>query len=459
LLADIAHQIVRAAYLLALTVVPKGVFSPEPPVPENLGLSLVPAVLAIAAVLYGSARLRATVDTPAARAAAALTWLSVAAALAATLIFRGHRGPLERGVIITALPVWAALATTASVAAGYYLGSDFKNRRMGSLVIVIAAGALQYASAGAFLASPDRMWKDALRRDPANEEALTAVNRPLLRGYRYDDAKKLADRCLAVQPEACACLEARAQINLRKVSDRCLANAPDVCVCLDAKTEAALRATALEAALADAQAAVTHCPERPMSKTVLAETIALQGDPATAEKEAAEAVALGGREDRSRYVLALALQGQGRYDEANEQLKLAVAAGAGRDAKVLAGAIALLQEDLDGAEKWLAPLGGAGSQDAVASYNLALVADKRNNYNAARQGYLATLRIDPCYSSARYNLAHLTWKAGIKEEALHHGRKFAEMAAPGDPMVEQLSAMMGVNLRAPAVPEQLGGAP
>ena len=451
MLADIAHQIVRAAYLLALTVVPKGGLSPEPPAPENLGLGVALAVLAIAAVLYGSVKLRDAVDTPGARAAAALTWIAVAAAFTATLIFRGHRGPLERGVLITALPVWAALAASASVAAGHFLGSSFKNRRMGALVLVLAIGALQYASAAAYIAAPDRMWKDALRRDPANEEALQAVNRPLLRSYRYDDARKLADRCLAVQPEACACLEQRAQIALRRVSDRCLANAPEVCACLDGKNEAMRREKALEDALADAQAAATHCPDRPLSRIVLAEVIALHGDNATAEKEATEAIALGGHEARSHYVLALALQGQARYDEANEHLERAVAAGAGRDAKVLAGAIALLKEDLDGAEKWLAPLGGAGSQDAVATYNLALIADRRNNYNAARQGYLATLRIDPCYSSARYNLAHLTWKAGIKEEAIHHARKFAETASPGDPMVDQLSAMMGVNLRAPAL--------
>lgn len=451
MLADIALQIVRAAHLLALTVVPKGVFSPEPPIPENLGLSAALAVIGIAAVLVASVKLRAAVDSPGARAAAALTWIAVAAALAATLVFRGHRGPLERGVLITALPVWAALATTASVAAGHYLGSDWKNRRMGALVIVLAAGALQYASAAAFIAAPDRMWKDALRRDAANDTALQAVNGQLLRSYKYDDARKLADRCVAAQPEACACLEARALVAVRKVQDRCFGSPPDMCACIDGKTEATLRSKALDDALADAQAAAQQCPDRAMSKIVLAEVVALQGDSAQAETEANEAIVLGGREDRSRYVLALALQGQGRYDEANEQLALAIKAGAGRDAKLLAGAIALLKEDLDGAEKWLAPLGGAGSQDAVATYNLALVADKRNNYNAARQGYLATLRIDPCYSSARYNLAHLTWKAGIKEEALHHARKFAETAAPGDPMLEQLSAMMGVNLRAPAV--------
>lgn len=450
MLADIAHQIVRAAYLLALTVVPKGVFSPEPPTPENLGLGVAVALIALAVILYGSARLRAAVDTPGARAAAALTWLSVAAALGATLLFRGERGPLERGILITALPVWAALATTASVAAGHYLGSDFKNRRMGALVIVLAAGALQYASAASFFTAPDRMWKDALRRDPANDAALAAVTRPLLRSYRYDDAKKLADRCLVAQPEACACLEARAHIALRKVSDRCLAALPDVCACLDGKTEAAARAKALEDAFADAQAAATHCPDRALSRAALAETIALQGDNAQAEKEATEAVSLGEHEARTRYVLGLALQGQGKYDEANEQLTRAIEAGAGRDAKVLAGAIALLQNDLDKAEKWLAPLAGPTSNDAVASYNLALVADKRSNYNAARQGYLATLKIDPCYTSARYNLAHLTWNAGIKEEALHHARKFAETAAPGDPMVDQLSALMGVNVRAPA---------
>jgi tetratricopeptide (TPR) repeat protein len=450
LLSEIAQHIVRAAHLLALTVVPQGL-SPEPSSPENVVGAAVIAILVIAGILYGSIRLRSVIDTPSARAGAALTWLAVAAALGATLLYKGPSAPLARGIAITALPVWTAIAVTAWAAAGHFLGTDWKNRRMMALVLVVAAGALQYANAAAFLASPEAMYADALKRDPANDQALKGATAILLRTYRYDDARKRVDRCLAVQPEACGCLELRARIAVQRVSDRCLAPAPDACACQSAAIASQTRAALLDAAVADARSATAQCPERAASKTILAETLALRGENEEAEREATEAVALDEKHGRARYALALALQGQGKYDEALEQLNRAVDAGVGRDGKLLAGALALIKNDLDAAERWLQPLAGSASRDAVAAYNLALIADRRSNFNAARQGYLSALRIDPCYSSARYNLAHLTWKAGVKEEALHHARKFVENAAPDDPLVGQLSALVGEDLRAGGV--------
>jgi tetratricopeptide (TPR) repeat protein len=412
-------------------------------------MGLLAAIL-LAAILYGAVWLKKTVDTVGARVAAALVWVAVASALLAALFYRDDAGPLLRAAPLIALPVWAALGAVASTAAGHFLGSSFKNRRMGALVVVLAAGALQYLNAAAFLGSTDKMWRDALLRDISNEPAIGAFSRSLLRKYKYDDARKVADKCLTAHPEACACLEVRAKVAAQRVADRCFAAQAEACACQPAQAAAAMRNQLLDAALSDARAADAACPDRPMAKAVLAEVLALRGENAEAEQEATEGLALGGlsasAESRLHYALALAQQGDGRFDEASEHLKQALKVGAGRDAKLLAGALALVKEDLDEAERRLGPLVKANPRDPDAAYNLALVADRRGNYNLAREGYLNTLKADPCYASARYNLAHLTWKAGIQDEARHHAQKFAEMAAPGDPMVAQLSALVGIPL-------------
>lgn len=446
MLADLATHILRAVQLLALTAVPQG-FSPEPAPPESPIILGVLSAAFLAGILYFAAWLRKDIDALGARLSAGLLWITVAAALLIPLFFRGDAGPLARGVPYLAVPLWAALALTASTAAGEYLGSSFKNKRMGALVIVLGAGALQLASAAEMLGSRDKMWYEALKRDSTNEAAVIGRTRALSRSHKYDDARKVADRCLAAQAESCGCLEARAKIAAQRVADRCLAPQPDTCSCQSAADAVPLRVKELDSALADARAAVAACPDRPLSRAALAEVLALRGSFAEAEQEASAGLAMtGARDDRLRYALGLALQGQGKYDEAAEQLRLAIKAGAGRDAKLLVGAIALLKNDLDAAEQTLKPLVGADSRDPVAAYNLALVADRRGNFNGAREGYLGALRADPCYASARFNLAYLTWAKGIQDEARHHARKFAETAAPGDPQLAQLSALVGIPL-------------
>ena len=88
------------------------------------------------------------------------------------------------------------------------------------------------------------------------------------------------------------------------------------------------------------------------------------------------------------------------------------------------------------------PLLAANAQDADVVYDLALIADKRGKYNDARNGYLAALKINPTYKEARYNLAMLTWRRGVVEEAKNHARKYAEIA-PGDPAAVTLLEMVG----------------
>ena len=60
------------------------------------------------------------------------------------------------------------------------------------------------------------------------------------------------------------------------------------------------------------------------------------------------------------------------------------------------------------------------------------MADRKNDFNKAREGYLAALRADPRMGDARYNLALLTLRHGAVDEARHHAGKLAEIA-PADP--------------------------
>lgn len=134
---------------------------------------------------------------------------------------------------------------------------------------------------------------------------------------------------------------------------------------------------------------------------------------------------------------ALELEAAGRHVEAQVEVERSIAAGAGRDAKLLAAKLAIVREDLDAATALLEPLAAADPNDADVQYNLALIAQRRGSFNKARAGYLAALRADPNYASARYNLAVMTWNAGAREEAQHHARKFLELR-PDDPRAAEL---------------------
>lgn len=156
-------------------------------------------------------------------------------------------------------------------------------------------------------------------------------------------------------------------------------------------------------------------------------------------------------ETERHYLNALELEAAGRLVEARTEVELALAGGAGRDAQLLAAKLAILRDDLDVASKLLEPLAVDG-RDALVLYNLGLIAQRRGTYNPARSRYLAALKADPSYAPARYNLALLTWDAGIKDEARHHALKFIELS-PGDPRGAELRARVELDVQpAPAGP-------
>jgi tetratricopeptide (TPR) repeat protein len=198
------------------------------------------------------------------------------------------------------------------------------------------------------------------------------------------------------------------------------------------------------------------CLRRVVLPLLLALPVACDGStpstppPARPSSEAPAAEPAASPEAERLYREALELEAAGRHEEARIAVEQAIAGGSGRDAKLLAAKLAILREDLDEATRLLEPLASDGS-DALVLYNLGLVAQKRGSYNKARSRYLAALKADPNYNPARFNLAVLTWEAGVKDEAQHHARKFIE-AAPDDPNAARLQAMLAGVAPAPASP-------
>lgn len=182
--------------------------------------------------------------------------------------------------------------------------------------------------------------------------------------------------------------------------------------------------------------------------------VAKQADPAAepqAQAQTADEAAKTKQAAEQHTLKALELEAAGRLVEARTEVELALAGGAGRDAQLLAAKLAILRDDLDVAARLLEPLAADG-KDSLVLYNLGLIAQRRGTYNPARTHYLAALKADPTYAPARYNLALLTWEAGIKEEAKHHAQKFIELS-PGDPRAADLRAKVELDVQpAPAGP-------
>ncbi len=330
-------------------------------------------------------------------------------------MFHGERAPLGRGVLYVAVPLWAGLAVVAGAVAARLRSRLFLGRpRIVAGAIACAVGVGLFAASRAWLASPERMWLTALRHDGDDGAAVEALVRAPLRARKYDVAFAVLDRCLAASPGACACLAGRAQVGIH------------------------VRAPA--EAISDARAALERCPASTPARAALAEALATYGDAEQAE-QAARAGLERADDARLHYALALALDAEAHRAEAVEEAKRAIKLGAGRDAALAVGKWAIERGDLDAAAEALAPLVAADADDADALFDLAIVADKRNDYNRAREGYLAALRADPRYRAARNNLVYLTLRQGAIDEARHHAERFAA-AFPDDPRSALLTQLV-----------------
>lgn len=206
--------VVRAVHLLGLAVVPRAI-SPDPSLPEDLRLAGAACAALLGALVFGAVRFHRFMATKDATGAAVLAVAAVVTAIAAAFVYRGDAAPLAHGATIVAVPTWTALAAAASAAAGRWLGSSFKHKRMTAATIVLAIGAKLLLDAAPLLGSDERMWRAALRRAPGHERAALEVGRALVRGDKLDDARRVADRCLAARAGACGCLTLRAEVAAR----------------------------------------------------------------------------------------------------------------------------------------------------------------------------------------------------------------------------------------------------
>lgn len=411
----LADYLFRALCLLGLAIAPRAL-SPDPATPRNAAIALLIALAGLGAVLAVGVFLKRRLDTREARIAAAMIWVSVAAAIGAAIYFTGPEAPLVRGAAPLALVVWPALAATAAALAGSYLGSSWKHKRSAAAALVLAGALFVHGDANKKLGDRAFLWKTALDRDPANPAAFDHVARQLIGQGKLAEAGRRADACLAASPDACPCLIVRLTLAQRK---------------RDA-----------EKAVAAGAEAARLCPTSVAARAGNAEALAMAGKLDEALAEADAAVALPGDPARAHAAKATVLMQAGRAEEAAKEAAEATSAAGGRDAAMAIAAMKIAAGDLDGADALLRPLRATNPEDADLLYNLALVADRRGQYNEARNGYLAALKINPEHKEARYNLAVMTWRRGVAEEARNHARKFAKLA-PNDPAAAALLQMVG----------------
>ncbi len=417
---SIAELAFRAAYLGLETLAPSLV-SPEPaPATTLQTVSSVAALVLPTGLALWLRRAAQSLES---------TFALVAWPVATVMLFvaagthAGADAPLMRGYYMAAPFVWIALAITAAAAAGHFLGSNWKNKRIGAAVIVLAVGIFVFRDAHELIASRSSMWEATLARQPGSEEAFAAS----FAGPKIDRAEetKAVDLCLKARPDACVCLVARADLRLRRRNVEGAA--------VDAKNASAAGCAADRLA-----AGVTL-------REVLAISLAKRN-----EWDAAEASLAGAPADQrsSRLLVTRAMVRQARGDlagaeaSAREALKVPDAALSERDATLLIASLQIDHGDKIEARKLLDDLIKRDPQDGDAIYDVALLDDRASSYNAAREGYLRALRANPELRAARYNLAVLTMGQGIVTEARHHALKFAE-TWPDDPRSAELIKLTG----------------
>lgn len=413
----IVHLVERAGRLFGLALAP-ALLPPEPSVALHPNFAAFLVVGALALVIAAAWRLHVRIASREATIGAALVVLAVVSSVVCAAYFRDARAPLGRGLLFVALPLWAGLGTSVWAALRKRVPDQPTSTRALAAAVVAGVGLAQLVASASWITSAEQMWWLTLIRNGHGQRALDELTKT---NPSVAFARGVVDRCLAKNSAQCTCLAKRADLRVR--------------------------GREYDGALEDARAAVAACPNdaAPQRSYVLA--LVAKGDAKQAE-EAARAALESSSDARLQYALAIALQGQGRGQEALFAAKKAVELGAGRDAELLVAALLIVTGELDAASIMLTALVAASPNDAEARYNLALIADKKNDYNRARQGYLAALQADPTLANARYNLALLTLRRGVIDEARHHARKFADIA-PGDPRVSEIMRRLDAVKAAP----------
>lgn len=133
---------------------------------------------------------------------------------------------------------------------------------------------------------------------------------------------------------------------------------------------------------------------------------------------------------------------QRRWDQAKKQATRALIAGRSGVAHDLSARIALVQGKGELARREWQEAILAAPKLTRAHFGLASLEHSLSRFHAARESYLAVLRLRPSHLLARAELVRLTSKAGASLEAQHHLEKFIELAGPSDARVPELSQLV-----------------
>jgi thioredoxin-like negative regulator of GroEL len=310
-----------------------------------------------------------------------------------SLVVAGERGPLARGAWIAAPLVWSAVA----VALGGLTGPRSRAHALAALAAVVGVGSLVVAAPR--LRARDLLWARAFAESPGDESAARVVAAQARARGDVRGALTAWSACHDARPAGCECAAGVAESALdlgRYAEARAALDATPAC------TRDARRLGGVQGARVGAPTRALDATE-PHGAYARAWGRYLKGDVAGARPAADEAVKLG-RGVPARLLQGLLLYGAGDLDRAAAEFQAVLA---------------------------------ADPTNVQATYDAALVAQKRNQYREAREGYLRVLRLDPTMSDARYNLVVLTHDLGATMEAAHHADAFAA-AYPQDPRIATL---------------------
>ena len=390
-----------------------------------LALLALAFVAFVFAVGLGVTRL-ARVDRP----SAALVALAVLALPAAAWAHRDEGGPLLRAAIWLTPLLWLAIATaTSRVLLPRWMGPDARPRasvRRAAFVLPLAVGAALLFAARPRLASRAEMWRAAVAADPGNEPAALALAFDARRAGDAEGEGTILRGCATARAGTCRCADAFAAnaLDRDRSSDALETVARALEQCGPTAARNGMRAEAL-ASLLPRDAA-------------LAADAALAEDPNEPHALYAKAAVDPSPEARRAYAVRAVEHGRGA--RANLQL----------------GVLLLGSGDLDGAAAAFEAVLRASPADARATYDLALVAQRRGRYRDAREGYLRALALNPGLVDARYNLVVLTHAGGFDDEARHHLDKLIA-ADPRYPGILQATALLHPPAPTPPAPPSDAG--
>jgi len=166
-----------------------------------------------------------------------------------------------------------------------------------------------------------------------------------------------------------------------------------------------------------------------------------QSEPALAE--ARRVLEIDPKNAYASYARGLAYQKTGKPAEAMQAAREAVKLGRGATAYVLVGLLEYQSKNFEEAEDAFEKALEVDPKSAEATFNLAVLNQRRNDYHKTREGYLKTLRLDPTHADALYNLAILTRGAGATSEAKHYVDKLSSVVGEDDPRVIRLRESLG----------------